>query len=273
MNWKAIANNVAKGVTKRTPELLTVFAITSFLTSDFLAVRATPKAEDLIVRAEDEKEDELTPLEKVKAAWKPYIGAAIAFGTGVACAIKAMKIQNDRIADWASAFALSQGAIKYYEEKSEEMFGEEKADELKSEVRKQIAKDKPAQEAVSNLPTPRQLNIAGIHPFLDPLSNTSFYASTDMLQKAEVALNKRLYTGLEPYVTIEDLYDELNELGAYPKLRHTAVSPMLGWTAECGGIEFDLDVDGMPMEQDHWDDGTPCYVMGFKRHHTPDYIR
>ena len=94
-----------------------------------------------------------------------------------------------------------------------------------------------------------------------------------MLEKAEVKLNKRLFTGLEPYITISDLYDELNEQGVYPKLRHTAVSPKMGWTADAGGIEFDVDVDGVPFEQDHWEDGTPCYVMAFKRHREPDYIR
>lgn len=270
VNFQGFFKKLAEGASKRSPELLVGLGLASLLTAIGLAIKSTPLAEELIIQAEDEKGEELTPVEKIKAASKAYVSTAVATVTGVACVAGGMKIKSNRHAKLAAAYAISQAAIKQIEEKTEEIVGKEKADEIKSEVKREMAKSTVVQEAVSKLPPS---NIAGVHPFWDPLSNTPFYASVQMLDKSEVRLNKRLFTGLEPYITVSDLYDELNEQGVYPKLRHTTVSPMLGWTAENGGIEFDVDVDGVPFEQDHWEDGTPCYVMSFKRHREPDYIR
>ena len=271
MNLKGFMRNLANTAAERSPELMVAFGVASLLTAIGLAIKATPVAEDLITQAEDEKGDDLTPLETVKAAGKAYIATAAAAGAGVLCVAGGMKMKSNQYTKLAAAYAVSQGVIKRFEEKTEEIAGKEKADEIKKEVNKEIAKSPEVQKAVSKLPTAK--NIQGLHPFWDPLSNTPFYATVEMLQRAEVNLNKRLFTGLESYVTVSDMYDELNEQGVYPKFRHTAVSPMLGWTATDGGIEFDVDVDGIPMEQDHWEDGTPCYVMSFKRYRAPDYIR
>lgn len=270
MGIQSVAKDLYRAASERSPEILVGFGLASLLTAIILAVKATPKAEELIVEAEDEKEDELTVWETVKAAWTPYIPAFVAFTTGGICVIGGMKIKSDRHAELAAACAISQGIIKRYDEKCEKIVGKEKAEEIKSEVNRDVAKTPEVRNTITQLPPS---NIAGVHPFWDRLSNAQFYAAPEMLVRAEVCLNKRLFTGLESYVTISDLYDELNEQGVYPKLRHTSVSPMLGWTAEMGGVEFDMDSDGVPFEHDHWDNGTPCYVMGFKHGHEPDYIR
>lgn len=266
--------NLFKGVcemaNRHSPEILTGLGIAGFVTAIVLAVKATPKAEDLIVQAEDEKEDTLTPMETVKAAWKPYVPAAITAVASAGCVIGAAKINHRRNTELATAYAISQAMVKRYQEKTAEIAGEEKAKEIDEAVKKDAVKSATVQNSVAKLPPS---NVAGVHPFWDPLSNTAFYASTMMLERAEVALNKRLYEGTEPYVTIDDLYDELNNQGIYPPLKHTAISNMMGWTPGDGGIEFDMDVDGIPFEQHHWDDGTPCYLMSFKRYRQPEYVR
>ena len=266
--------NLLKGVcemaNRHSPEILTGLGIAGFVTAIVLAVKATPAAEDLIVQAEDEKEDTLTPIETAKAAWKVYIPSGIAALGAAGCLIGAAKINHTRNTELATACAISQAMAKRWQEKTAEIAGEDKAKEIDDAVKKETVQSTAAQTSVSKLPPS---NVAGVHPFWDPLSNTAFYASTQMLERAEVALNKRLYTGTEPYVTIDDLYDELNEQGVYPPLKHTSLSNMMGWTAENGGIEFDMDIDGIPFEQHHWDDGTPCYLMSFKRRRQPEYVR
>ena len=270
MNIKNAFFGLCNKASKHGPELLIGFGIAGFVASIIMAVKATPKAEDLIVQAEDEKEDTLTPLEMVRAAYKPYIPPAITFIAATGCVLEAMKIKSDRHAELATAYAISQAMVQKYQEKTEELAGEEKAKEIDTAVKRDVAKSQMAKDSVAKLPPS---NVAGVHPFWDPLSNTAFYASTQMLERAEVALNKRLYTGTEPYVTIDDLYDELNNQGVYPPLKHTSISNMMGWTPDDGGIEFDMDAEGVPFEQTHWDDGTPCYLMSFRRHRQPDYIR
>ena len=270
MNLKGIMKGLVNTASELAPELLVGIGVASLITAIGLGIKATPVAEDLITQAEDEKGDSLTPIETVKAAGKAYVTTAIAAGVGVGLVISGMKVKSNRHAELAAAYALSQNIIKRMDEKNEEVLGKEKADEIKREVNREIIREPEVQKTISRLPSS---NISGVHPFLDPLSNTPFYANSQMLERAEVKLNKRLFTGLEPYITITDLYDELNEQGVYPKLRHTSISSTMGWTADNGGIEFDVDVDGVPFELDHWEDGTPCYVMSFKRYRTPVSVR
>lgn len=266
MNLKNMAIGLYRKVSQHSPAILTGLGVAGFFTAIVLAVKATPKAEALIIEAEDEKEDRLTIAEMIKSGWKPYAPAAVTALASSACIFGAVKIQHDRQLELAGAYALSQAMVKRYREKTEEIAGKEKADEIDSAVQQETVRSPMVQKAVSNLPPTNRI---GLHPFVSILDNSAFYATTEMLQKAEVALNRRIFTSLEPYVTGDDLCDELNEQGVYPKLKHSAVTSMIGWTAENGGIEFNLDVDGIPLEQSHWDDGTPCYVMSFKRYREP----
>lgn len=270
LNLNRFFKDVGTIASKHSPEILTGLGIAGFITAIILAVKATPEAEDLITRAEDEKEDKLTPIETVKAGWKPYVPAAITVVASAGCVIGAAKIQCDRYAELTTAYAISQAAIKRYREKTAELAGEEKADEIDKAVKQEVVREPEVQKAVAKLPSATG---QGMRPFIDSLTRKAFNASPQMLINAEAALNRRMYTGLEPYITVSDMYDELNAQGVYPPFKHTAMSSMLGWTPDTGGIEFDLDVDGVPFEQDHWDDGTPCDVMGFKRYHTPVSIR
>ena len=86
-------------VSKRSPEILTGIGIAGMVTTTVLAVKATPKALELIEEEkraqnralldEAEKTDSdnaahvsrLKPIETVKVAWKPYIPAML---TGMA---------------------------------------------------------------------------------------------------------------------------------------------------------------------------------------------
>ena len=271
MDIKRILNDAKTTVVDKCPEILMGCSFLSFAIAIVSMEKAVRKKDELITKAEDEKGDELTFKEKVAAGWKAYIvpaGAAIA---GFICGAESMKVQNDRQAALAATCAISQGIIKKYEEKLEDKLGKEKADEVSKEVKEEVAKSPEVQKAIEN--TPRNPHCNGMHPWKDTLSNACVYATPQMLINAEANLNRRLYTGLESYITISDMYDELNDQGVYPKLKHTALSPMMGWTADTGGIQFDLDSDNLPMEQGRFDDGTPCYLITFKRHHEPVYIR
>ena len=69
---------VKRGFDKRSPAILTATGILSMGTAAFLAAKETPKAIRLIEEREmelQELEEELTPKEKVKVAWKCYIPA------------------------------------------------------------------------------------------------------------------------------------------------------------------------------------------------------
>lgn len=269
MNTNSVLNWVRKTAENHGPGILIALGISGYITSIVLAVKATPRAEELIVEAEDEKGDTLTRTEVIRAAWKPFIPTAVTALASTCCIVGASKIYRDINAELAVGYGLSQAMVKRYQEKTKEIAGEETAKEIDDAVKKETAKSPEAQKAVSNLP---KTTIPGLHPFWDPMSNTGFNATIAMLTAAEVELSKRLYMGLETYVTVNDLYDELNEQGVYPPLKHTSVGNMIGWTPE-HSIKFDMDCDNTPIEQSHWDDGTPCYVMSFEFGKEPITIR
>ena len=86
MNKEAIVNTVMgikNAVAKHSPEILTGIGIAGMVSTVVLAVRATPKAEKLILDREIElsneaKQDiELNKKDRFKKAWKCYITTAI----------------------------------------------------------------------------------------------------------------------------------------------------------------------------------------------------
>ncbi|MBO7449420.1 MAG: hypothetical protein J6U54_03545 [Clostridiales bacterium] len=263
----------AKGVYDRisrvriNPNLMAGIGVFGFFTAIGMAIAATPKAEDMIVDAEDEKGDELTTVEKIKAGWKPFIPTIITATASGALIYGSCKANTARQAELATMCAVSQAIAKKYEEKTEEIVGEDKAKEIKAEVLKETAKEQSAQEAIKALPATQKLSgSTGLVPWWDSLTNTPFYANDNIMEQAQARLHKRLYS-LEPYVTADDLYDELNDLGVYPELKPTAITNKLAWTIKDGMPEFEK------LEYGEWDDGTPCKIMSFARGHAPTLIK
>ena len=73
-------------ISKRSPEILIGIGIAGMVTTTVLAVKATPKALELINDKKDELEvEKLTPIETVKATWKCYVPAAVSGAVSIAC--------------------------------------------------------------------------------------------------------------------------------------------------------------------------------------------
>lgn len=69
---------------------------------------------------------DLKPLEVVKAAWKPYIPAAITGSLSVACLVGASRVNFKRNAALATAYTLSEKVLKDYKDSVVETIGEKK---------------------------------------------------------------------------------------------------------------------------------------------------
>ena len=118
-------NKTKYKIGKYAPEILIGIGITEMAMTVALAVKATPKAVKLIDEAKAKKAEEtieyncqqnkvtdcvsseLTPLETIKVAWKPYIPAAITGAVAVACIIGSNSINSKRNAAIATAYKLS----------------------------------------------------------------------------------------------------------------------------------------------------------------------
>lgn len=219
-NLSTVVTDVRHFVNKRSPEILTGLGIAGMITSTVLAVRATPKALELIeTKKKEDWVDQLSPLEIVKTAWKPYIPAFVTGVTSTACLIGANKVNTRRNAALATAYKLSETALAEYKEKVIETIGEKKEKTIRDKVAEERVKKNPVSKS--------EVIITGNGKTLcfDPISGRYFMSSIETIKRAENTLNKQMLHDITGYVSLNEFYDEIS-------LEHTSVGDDLGWNTD-----------------------------------------
>lgn len=238
--------NILKGVQmaakRHSPEILTGIGIAGMITTAVMAVRATPKALQMIDDAKEEKDEILTPVETVQAAWKCYIPAAVVGGVSIACLVGASSVNARRNAALATAYALSESTLKEYQEKVVEKLGKKK----EQEVRDDIAKDYVDRNPVSKSEV--IITEKGNTLCFDKLSGRYFRSDIDKLKAAVNELNRQMRYNM--YISVNELYDEIG-------LSHTDFGDMLGWN-------IDRDYIDLQFSSQLAEDGTPCLVVAHR---------
>ena len=244
----AAMRNMRTAVKKHSPEILTGIGIAGMITTTVMAVRATPKALILIEEKKDELEvNELTPKETIQAAWTCYIPTAAIGTVSIACLIGASSVNMRRRAALATAYALSESALKEYQEKVVETIGEKK----EQSIRDAVAKDKIEKNPVTN----REVIITerGNTLCYDAVSGRYFKSDIDKLKKAANELNRQMRD--EMYISLNDFYYEIG-------LNPVSIGDELGWNSDQGYID-------LSFSSQLADDGTPCLVIEY--HIAPRY--
>lgn len=254
-NVNKIVQDARKALDKNSPQILTGIGIAGMVTTTVLAVKATPKALELIRDAEIEKMDKqveegkdpdeicekLTAFETIKVAWKPYIPVVLTGGLSAACLIGANSIHTRRTAALATAYKISETALTEYREKVVETIGEKK----EKAVRDKVAKEKVEKNPVST--TEVFITEKGNTLCYDAISGRYFKSDIEQIKRAVNYLNKRMLS--EMYISLSEFY---NEIG----LAHTNISDELGWNINDGLIEVDFSSQIA-------EDGTPCIVIDY----------
>ena len=242
-NLATIVASTRQFVSKRSPEILTGIGIAGMISTAVLAVKATPKAIELIEeKKREEWLDKLSPVEMVKVAWKPYIPAIVTCVTSTACLIGASSVSAKRNAALATAYKLSETALTEYREKVIETIGEKK---------ERTVRDKVAEERVKKNPVSKnEVIITGNGKTLcfDPISGRYFMCSIETIKRAENTLNKQMLHDISGYVSLNEFYDEIG-------LDHTSVGDDLGWnTDQIIDIDFSSQLN---------DNGEPSVVLDY----------
>lgn len=242
-NLATIVASTRQFVSKRSPEILTGIGIAGMISTTVLAVKATPKAMELIEeKRREEWLDKLSPVEMVKVAWKPYIPAIVTCVTSTACLIGASSVSAKRNAALATAYKLSETALTEYREKVIETIGEKK---------ERTVRDKIAEERVKKNPVSKnEVIITGNGKTLcfDPISGRYFMCSIETIKRAENTLNKQMLHDISGYVSLNEFYDEIG-------LDHTSVGDDLGWnTDQIIDIDFSSQLN---------DNGEPSVVLDY----------
>ena len=229
-------------IKKHSPEILTGIGIAGMITTTVMAVRATPKALILIEeRKEEIGAEKLEAMDMVKTTWACYIPAAITGTLSVACLIGASSVNARRNAALATAYTLSESALKDYQGKVIEMFGEKKNEEVKDAV----AKDKVEKNPVVT----REVIITekGNTLCYDAISGRYFKSDIEKIKKAECELNRQMLDDM--YVSLNDFYYEIG-------LDSVKLGDELGWNVDSGYID-------LSFSSQLASDETPCLVIDY----------
>lgn len=227
-------------ISKHSPELLTGIGIAGMITTTVLAVKATPKALDLIEQKREElypdSTQKLAPVETVKATWKCYVPAAITGVTSVACLIGANSVNTRRNAALATAYNLSASALAEYKDKVVETIGEKK----EKAIRDKVAEERIKKEPVNN--SAIIVSGTGSTRCFDTITKRRFTSDIEQIKRIVNELNRQMVNG-QDYISLNEFYYELGLDGC-------AIGDELGWNVTRGLIELDfsaqLDTDGVP---------------------------
>lgn len=143
-----ICNDVKVFTCKHSPEILTGLGVGGMITSVVLAVKATPKAEQLLKEEMIRLNvDDFRFVDKVKICWKPYIPTILTVLASGACMISATSIGCKRNASLSAAFTLTKTAFDTYKDKVIETIGENK----EKKIREEISQDKVNETRITKI--------------------------------------------------------------------------------------------------------------------------
>lgn len=229
---------------KHSPEILTGIGIAGMITTTVLAVRATPKAIELIEDKKDElKIKKLSVRKTVKTVWKCYVPAIVTGTLSVSCLIGASATNLKRNAALATAYKLSETALNEYTSAVMETIGEKK---------EQVVRDKVAEKRIEKNPVSKsEVIVTGKGNTLccEGFTGRYFYSDMDTLRKAENELNRNIINNM--YQSLNDFYDLLG-------VEYSEIGDELGWNLDKGTVE-------LSFSSQIADDGRPCLVFDYNR--------
>lgn len=249
LNLSKVAKNMQHTLGKYSPQILTGIGVAGMITTVVLAVKATPKALELI---EDKKEeldaDKLTIVDTVKAAWKPYVPAAVTGVLSTVCIIGGNAVGTRRTAALAAAYKISETALHEYKDAIVETVSEEKAKEVKEKVIQNKLDKNPVVE--------KQIIVTNKGTFLcyDSLSGRYFQSDIETIRKAQNDINDYLFS--EDYASLNMFYDFLG-------LEHTRLGAELGWKIDSGTLQIEFDSTLASDKSQGIAPGTPCLVLDY----------
>ena len=233
---------IVRNLKKQSPIIFAVVGSIGVIGTAVMAVKATPKALELIeeARGEDNQHDPLTTRGIIFATWKCYIpSAAIGLAT-IGCIFGSTVLSQRQVKAISSAYILLDQTFREYKRKVKELYGENADHEVKQEIIKDIYDDsaiKPEGEKIV---------------FYEEHYGKLFERTMIEVLQAEYDLNRRF--ALDGEASINDLMDLLG-------LEHVEFGNCIGWLSDSN-----YDFYGHPwIEFKHekmiLDDGMECVYI------------
>lgn len=238
--------NILGMIKKHTTGLLCIAASSGVIITAVLTAKNTPKAIELLKKAEEEKEEKLSVPEKIKIAAPAYIPAIVSGTMTIACLLSSHFLSRRHQMSIASAYGIISSQYKRYSQKVRELCGED----VHKTVMDSISAEKTnvtAQTLFGNY----SLEPKGVKDktllFYEPCSERYFESTLSQVLQAEYYLNRDYSIGGN--VTLNDFYLFLG-------IDKTDEGDELGWF--CDNYELPwIDFENLTLENE---DGTN-YIM------------
>lgn len=240
--------DVSRFIKKNASTILSCVGGIGVVMTSALAVKATPKALQLIDEAKKEKD--LTKWETVKLVGKVYIPSVTIGLATVACIFGANALNKQQQASLISAYAMIDNSYKEYKRKLKEIYGEEAHQKIVDALA--IEKSKKPYISASCLCTNCNLALDDSSEnsklFYEEYSNRYFEATIEQVISAEYHLNRNF--ALRGYVTVNELYEFLG-------LELTDYGSELGWCVSDDEIYW-IDFNHRKVTIDN---DLECYII------------
>lgn len=258
---KAAARMAQARIIENSPAILTGLGCVGMVTTVIFAVKATPRAIELIQDKAEEIDDErpiyldeavekIGVKEAVKASWELYI-PAVAMGTiSIACLIGAQRINATRNAALAGLYSVAEKTLTDYQAKVVEKIGEKKEGEIREEVAKEQVKG--TESSLENV----VFDGTGKHLVYDTLSGRYFRSDANEIQAAINQCNKQM---------IDEIFLDLNEYYIALGLNQVQIGNDLGWNSD-RLIDVNFAATVAP-------NGEPCIVLDYNTLPRGDFRR
>lgn len=250
---------LGKTLKKASPTILSCIGAVGVIATAALAVKATPKAHNLILADSRSRHDgdpyAATKTEAVKACWKCYIPAAATGAATIICIFGANTLNRRQQASLASAYALASRSFNDYKRKVKEIYGEEAHQKIMESLAVEQSQKVNvfAPGGIANAST-LDFNEANEDErlFYDSLSQRYFQATISQVLQAEYHLNRNMVLGYG-FVTLNMFYDFLG-------LEHIPEGDNLGWYLSDGLMWIDFN-HSKAMVDDGLSGEVECYIV------------
>lgn len=250
-----VMNKVIFTAKKHSPEILTGIGIAGMITGTILAVKATPKALDIIAdikNTTDENDKKETAKRITKRVFPCYIPAVVASLGGATCIIASTKVSLRRNAALAAAYTMAEDSLIRYQNKVTELFGEKKA----KQVEQSIAEDRLKENPISKENELYFASQEGMWVY-EPISKIYFKVGVNKLDAYLNNINFRL--NQERYLSLNEIWDELEITSLIKKLGlDETIGNQLGYNVDWGLMSFGSCYGAK-------DDNIPCRIIDYGR--------
>jgi len=218
------------------PMILTIIGSAGVIITSVLAVKATPKALELIEDTKKTSDEKLTKMDIVRVAWRPYVPAVISGASTILCIFGANYLNMQKQKNIMSAYILLDNAFKEYRNRVINEYGEEINDNFSKDLVIDQLKER------------------------DDMEDERLFFEFNSMRFFEASIHKVLEAECKAKIQFEKCeYLSLNDYYSYLGISPSSYGEAMGWSKYQMTTEEHVDELEFTYEQNVMSNGLVCY--------------